>query len=127
VPTNELALAKELHKIQNFITVGNNKIENRYAFTTLLLALNDHAMRIRQAIEEIKDVYNMIIQVCPLWGNGIVQPQVLPPGRLVQIMKISQDSFPRGLEVPVVLSEAYAYVLFDIVKVDVYLAENNLV
>ena len=52
---------------------------------------------------------------------------MLPPGRLIQILKISQDSFPRGLEVPVVLSEAYAYVLFDIVKVDVYLVEDNLV
>ena len=56
-----------------------------------------------------------------------MQPQMLPPGRLIQILEIRQDSFPRGLEVPVVLSEAYVYVLFDIVKVDVYLVENNLV
>ena len=52
---------------------------------------------------------------------------MLPPGRPIQILKICQDSFPRNLEVPVVLSEAYAYVLFDIVSVDVYLVENNLV
>jgi hypothetical protein len=102
VSTNELALTKELHRILHFINVGNNKIENRYAFTSLFLALNGHAMRIRQAIEEVKDVYNMIIQVCLHWRNGIVQPQVLPPSRLIQILKISQDSFPRGLEVPVV-------------------------
>ena len=36
-------------------------------------------------------------------------------------------SFPRALEVLIVLSEAYAYVLFYIVSVDVYLVENNLV
>jgi hypothetical protein len=40
---------------------------------------------------------------------------------------MSQDSFLHDLEVPVVLSEAYAYVLFDIFSVDVYLVENNLV
>jgi hypothetical protein len=40
---------------------------------------------------------------------------------------MSQDSFPRDLEFPVVLREAYAYVLFDIVSLDVYLVENNLV
>ena len=38
----------------------------------------------------------------------------------------NQDSFLCDLEVPVVLSEAYAYVLFD-VSVDVYLVEYNLV
>jgi len=60
-------------------------------------------------------------------GNGIVQPQVLPPSLLIQILKISQDSFLCDLEVPVVLSEAYAYVLFDSFSVDVYLVENNVV
>jgi len=127
VSTNELTLTKELHKILNFLNVGNKKIENRYTFTALLLALKDHAMRIRQAIEEGKDVYNTVIQVCLYWRNGIIQPQVLPPSRLIQILKINQDSFPRDLEVPVVLSEAYAYVLFDTANIDVYLVENNLV
>ena len=127
VSTNELALTKELHKILNFINVGNHKIANRYAFTTLLFALNDHAMRVRQAIEEVKDAYNIIIEVCLHWRNEIIQPQMLPPRRLIQILKISQDNFPRVLEVPVVLSEAYSHVLFDIVKVDVYLVEDNLV
>lgn len=51
--------------------------------------------------------------------NGIVQPQVLSPDRLIEILKISQGSFPCDLEVPVVLSEAYAYVLYDIVSADV--------
>jgi hypothetical protein len=59
--------------------------------------------------------------------NGITQPQVFPPGRLIQILQISQDSFQHDLEVPVVLSEAYAYVLYDIVSIDVYLVANNLV
>jgi hypothetical protein len=41
--TNKLTLMREVHKILNFVTVGNKKIENRYALTALLLALNDHA------------------------------------------------------------------------------------
>jgi hypothetical protein len=51
---------------------------------------------------------------------------VIPPSRLIQILKISQDSFPRDLEIPIELSEAYTYV-YDIVNVDVYLVGNNLV
>jgi len=65
--------------------------------------------------------------VCLHRRNGIIQPQVLPRGPLIETLKISQDSFPHHLDVPVVLNEAYAYVLFDIVTVDVYLLENNLV
>jgi hypothetical protein len=59
--------------------------------------------------------------------NEIMQPQMLSPICLMQILKMSQDNFPRNLEIPVVLSEAYAYVLFDIVSVDVALVEHNLV
>jgi hypothetical protein len=56
-----------------------------------------------------------------------VQPQVLSPVRLIEILKISQDSFLRDLEIPVELSEGYAYVLYDTANVDVYLVRYNLV
>jgi len=84
-------------------------------------------MRIHQAIEEVTNVYNRVIQVCLHWRNEIIRPHILPPSRLIQILKISQDSFLRDLEFPFVLSEAYAYVLFDSVSVDVYFVENSLV
>jgi hypothetical protein len=125
--THKLILTKELYKILNFVNDGNKKVENKYALTALLLALHDHAMRIRQAIGEVKNVYNTVIQVCLHWKNGIVQPQVLSPVRLMEILKISQDSFPRDLEVPVEMSKAYAYLLYNIVNVEVYLVKGNLV
>jgi len=43
VSATELALTSELHKILNFINIGNKKIENKYALTASLLTLNDHA------------------------------------------------------------------------------------
>jgi hypothetical protein len=97
VSTHELILTKELHKILNFVNVGNKKIKNKYALTALILALNDHATRIRQAIEEVKDVYSIVLQVCLHGRNGIVQPQVISPLRLIEILKISQDSFPHDM------------------------------
>jgi hypothetical protein len=45
----------------------------------------------------------------------------------MEILKISQDSFPRDLEVPVELSEDYVYFLYNIVNVEVYLVKGNLV
>ena len=111
---------RELHKIIKFINVGNKKIENKYTLIALSLTWIDHAARIWQAIEEVRYVYNTVIQVCLHWSNGIIQPQVLPSSLLIQVLKISLQSFPRNLDVPVVLSEAYAYVLFDIISVDVY-------
>jgi hypothetical protein len=40
---------------------------------------------------------------------------------------MSQDSFLRDLEVPIELSEAYAYLLYNIICADVYLVKGNLV
>jgi hypothetical protein len=45
----------------------------------------------------------------------------------MEILKISQDSFPRDLEVPVILSQAYAYMLLDISRIESYLVDNKLV
>jgi hypothetical protein len=127
VSTNEVTLTSQLHKILTFMNARNRKIEDKYALTALLLALNDHATRVRQAVREVKDVYTMVIQVCLNQRSGIIDPQVLSPSRLIEILKISQDSFPRDMEVPVILNEAYAYMLLDISTVDTYLVANNLV
>jgi hypothetical protein len=127
VSHNELTLARELQEILKFMNARNKKTEMRYALSALLLTLNDHAMHIRQAVEEGRDVYDVVIQVYLHGKNEIMQPQVLSPIRLMQILEMSKDSFPRDLEVPVALSEAYANVLFDIVSVEVDLVEHNLV
>jgi hypothetical protein len=72
VSTNDLTLTWELHKIPKFINVGNKKIENRYALTSLLLTLNDNAKRIRQATVDVRDVHNTVIQVSLHWRNGFI-------------------------------------------------------
>jgi hypothetical protein len=69
--------------------------------------------KIRQAIEEVSDVYNRVIQVCLHGKNKIIQLEVLSESR---ILKISQNSFPNR----VLISKAYAYLLFEIFSVDIY-------
>jgi hypothetical protein len=83
IATHEMLLTKELRKILNSVNVGNKKIESKYVFTALYLVLNSHAMRLRQAVGEVKDVYDTIIQICLHWKNGIVHPQTLLPARLL--------------------------------------------
>jgi hypothetical protein len=83
VSTNEFILTSDLHKILKFINVGTKTIENKHALTAVSLTMSDHAARIRQAIEEVRYVSNIAIQVCLHWRNGIIQPQVLPPSLLI--------------------------------------------
>jgi hypothetical protein len=110
-----------------FMNARNRKIENKDALTALLMTSNNHATRIQQAIREDNYVYTTVIEVCLNQKSGLVQPQVLSPNRLMEILKISEDSFPRDLEVPVILSQAYAYMLLDISRIDSYLADNKLI
>ena len=66
IPTHEMLLTKELRKILDSVNVRNKKIEGKYASTALYLAVNSHAMRLRQAIGEVKDVYDTIIDMLTL-------------------------------------------------------------
>ena len=127
VSKNEASLTSQLAKIQAFVNVRNRKIENKYALTALVLALNDHAMRIRQAIRELYSVYTTVIQACLTKESGILQPQILSPYRLMEILEISQDSFPRDMVIPVSLSKAYAHRLLNIINVNGYLLASKFV
>jgi hypothetical protein len=69
-----------------------------------------------RALDEVKDEYEIIIQSCLSAKSGIIQPQVLSPNHIIQILKSSQESLPRDLQVPVPLSEAYTYLLINIVN-----------
>jgi hypothetical protein len=76
IATHEMLLTKELRKILNSVNVGNKKIESKYAFTALYLALNSHAMRLRRTIGEVKDVYDTIIQICLHWKMGCTSTSI---------------------------------------------------
>jgi hypothetical protein len=127
VTKNELILEKGLQDIKSFVNEENGEIKRKYTYTSVLVMLKDHAIQLQRALKEVKNKYEIIIQSCLSAKSGIIQPQVLSPNHIIQILKSSQDSFLRDLQVPVPLSEAYAYLHINILSVDVYIVRSNLV
>jgi hypothetical protein len=116
-----------LQDIKKFVNEENGEIKRKCTYTSMMVMLNDHAIQLQRALGEVKDEYDIIIQSCLGAKGGIIQPQVLSPSHMIQILKSSQDSFPRDLQVPVPLSDAYAYLLINILSIDVYIVGSNLV
>jgi hypothetical protein len=120
-------LEKGLDEIKKFINHENGEIRQKYSYTAMLVALNDHAIQIQRALEEVKNEYDILIQSCMNAHKGVMQPQILSPSHLMQVLKDSQDSFPRDLQVPTPLSEVYTYQLINIVTVEVYIVDDKMV
>jgi hypothetical protein len=64
VSGNELLLEKCLDEIKKSINHENGEIRDKYSYTTMLVALNDHAIQIQRALEEVKHEYDILIQSC---------------------------------------------------------------
>jgi hypothetical protein len=60
VTKNELILERGLQDIKNFVKEENGIIKRKYTYTSMLM-LNDHAIQLQRALEEIKDEYEIII------------------------------------------------------------------
>jgi hypothetical protein len=127
VTNNDPILEKGLQDIKNFVNEENGEIKRKYKYTLTLVTLNDHAIQLQRALEEVKDEYDIIINSCVNAKSGIIKPQVLSPSHMIEILKSSQESFPHDLQVPVPLSEAYAYLLINILSVDAYIVRSSLV
>lgn len=69
---NELTLTRQLHESLKFINVRNKKTEDECALTALLLTVNEHATRIRQAVREVRDLYTTVIQVFLNQRSGFI-------------------------------------------------------
>jgi hypothetical protein len=55
-------LEKGLTETRKFISQENGEVKEKYAHTAMLVAINDHALQIQRALEEVKDEYNVLIQ-----------------------------------------------------------------
>jgi hypothetical protein len=126
VSKNEMVLEKGLQDIREFINEENGELKKRYSYTSMLVALNDQAIQIQRTLEEVRNEYDVILQSCLSAKGGIIQPQVLSPSHMIQTLRSSQDSFPRDLQVPIQLSEAYTYLLINILSKETYIMGNNL-
>jgi hypothetical protein len=72
VSKNEMVLQKGLQDIREFINEENGEIKKKYTYTSMLVILNDHAVQIQRALEEVKDEYDVIIQSCLSAKGGII-------------------------------------------------------
>jgi hypothetical protein len=95
--------------IKEFINEDNGEIMKKDAYTSMLVALNDHPVQIQRALDEVKDEYGIILQSCLSDKGGIIQSQVLSPSHKIETLRSSQDSFLRDLQVPVPLCETYLF------------------
>jgi hypothetical protein len=51
---NELISEKGLQDIKRFINEENGEIKRQYTYTSMLVLLNDHAIQIQRALEDVK-------------------------------------------------------------------------
>jgi hypothetical protein len=76
---------------------------------------------------EVKDECDVLIESCLYARQAVLQRQVLSPKHLIHMLKSSQDSLPRDLQVRLTLSDAYLYRLISIIRVEACIVNSNLV
>jgi hypothetical protein len=55
VSRTELVLEEGLDEVKKLINHENGEIKQKYTHTAILIALNDHAIQIQRALEEVKN------------------------------------------------------------------------
>jgi hypothetical protein len=127
VSNSELIIGRGLRDIEKFINDQNGEISQKYEHTSMLISLNNHAIQIQTALEEVRNEYDVIMQSCLRAEKEVLQPQIISPNRMIQMLKSSQDSFPTTLEIRIQLSFAYSHMLINIISIRVYMLDSTLV
>ena len=120
VAYNERILEKGLLDIKKHIVVEEGNLNMQLGYTSMLMALNDHALQLDRAIEELQDQYSMLIDAVIHAQKGILQPQLISPRKILQIMKDNQAHFPLDQSLPIPLSSEYAPQLLQLIDLDVF-------
>jgi hypothetical protein len=79
VAYNEQILEKGLLDSRKHIVVEEGNLNMQLGYISMLIVLNDHALQLDRAIEELKDQYSMLIDAAIHAQKGILQPQLISP------------------------------------------------
>jgi hypothetical protein len=120
VAYNKQILEKGLSDIKKRIIKEGGTLNMQLGYTSMLITLNDHALKLDRAIEELQDQYSILIDAAIHAHRGIMQPQLISPRKILQIMKDNQDSFPRDQSLPIPLSSEYIPQLLQLIDLDVF-------
>lgn len=124
--TNEFRFTEGLKdlskKVQAFATDTNSRLH----YVEIMSSLNNHLIQVYRIFSEVKSNYEMIVSAIMYAQQGILEPHILTPAKIVRSLQASQinleaHSLPISLESPNVGS-----VLLSIADINIVMFQNIL-
>ena len=78
---NEKSLSKGLEEMATHEQDG--EIKEMFTAYSLLLTINEHAMKLNRAIDECRSEYEILVDAVINSQNGVFQPQLITPAQIL--------------------------------------------
>jgi len=82
-------------------------VKRIFTVSPIKLTVNEHSMQLNRAIDECRREYEIIIDAIMNTQKGVLQPQIITPAQIMNLMKASQADMPPEMSLPLPLSAAY--------------------
>jgi len=87
-------LAKGLEEMAKHIDEQEGEIKEMFTAFSLLLTINEHVMQLNRAIDECIKEYEILIDAVVNSQKGVIQPQLVTPVQILELVKINQHEMP---------------------------------
>jgi len=107
VSDNEKILSKGLEDMAKHINEQDGEVKRMFTASSIMLTVNEHSMQLNRAIDERRREYEILIDAIMNTQKGVLQPQIITPAQIMNLMKASQADMPPEMSLPLPLSAAY--------------------
>lgn len=126
VALNEQKLKESLKEIVDHVNNETLVMQAVLRQTSLEVIINRHFIELESCIVQVREHYKILIDAVLNAQRGILQPEVMSPGRVIRAFQRSRSNFPKDLTIPVTLSMAQGHALLKISDVHIFVKRNIL-
>jgi hypothetical protein len=123
---NEDLMKEGINKVTNFMNTIKYETESKLNIFSAKVEVEGHMLRVNTAINKLQRKLNLLIDSVVNAQKGVLQPQIISPVALMDILIKSVSAFPKETTLPFPMSKDSAHLLIRLCELQVYVKDGIL-
>jgi hypothetical protein len=126
VEYNENLLKEGISRVTKYMDALRVETNEKINLFSMKIEVEGHMLRVNNAISALQRHLDLLIDSVVNAHKGVLQPQIVSPITLMEVLIKSVSSFPKDTTLPFPLSKDLAHLVFRLCDLQVYIKESIL-
>jgi hypothetical protein len=126
VEYNENLLKEGINKVTKYVEMLGKETNEKVNIISMKIEVEEHIVRVNNAIHALQRNLDRLTDSVMNAQKGVIQPQIVSPTTLMEVLIKSVSAFPKDTTLPFPLSKDSVHFIFRVCELQVYVKDGIL-